>query len=143
MRIGRKRKILVEKNILSIDTPKQHIILHNNIIKHSFEPLQSHNFIVELEMKNGQNIDDYRIMSFKIDNFADHKTLKICSILDVDKWIHEFTNVIIAKIFFMNNIGQTVGMFDFDVSFSGYSMEGDYNDIELLKPTFSYKIIED
>lgn len=142
MRIGRKRTVLIEKNLTFSQKPC--ITLDSNIIPRKIQPLQNNLFAVELEKKSSVIIDPFKISWFKIDNQEKEKILKIRSILEIDDWLSDFKEVNVARIFFLNNLGKTLHFLDFDVIFVGYSIECDrnFNHGDLLKPIFSYKILE-
>ena len=142
---SRKRFVLVEK--ITTKKPSKYAtsevfnhltssILHNN------ELFVKNRFSIELERSDGLKIDESRIKGFKIITSNGHKVLMVKTYLHIKEWITDYEKVIIAKIAFLDNIGNEINNLDLDICFDGYFIECDYSLDDVVTPEFSYTILD-
>jgi hypothetical protein len=141
-KIGRRRKILVEKISIEENLPSILSEITNPSLFPFHEPLRKNRFVLHLENDKDNSINPNRIRNFKIEQIENKKTITITSLLCVQDWIDDFKKMNMVKIFFLDPIGNVCQFMDFDIVFSGYSIGGDYESNELLIPSFKYIIIE-
>jgi hypothetical protein len=136
---GRKREVIFEKTKkTSIDLYTRNLFLTPPPF---FEPFRKNHFTVFLE-GNDEKIESHKICGYKIEDFSDHSTISITSILMVGDWVDQFKRMTIVKIFFLDAVGNPCSLFDFDIMYDGFSMEGGYKMDDVLTSTFKYKILE-
>ena len=87
-------------------------------------------------------VNPERIKGFKIENFENKKIIKIKTYLKITEWLKDFENVHIIKVYFFDSNGNILkNCIDFDVDYSGFSLECDYKFRDYLVPIFSYDIL--
>jgi hypothetical protein len=149
----RRRKLILENKIIKPETSGFYIGNHGRFTTkifsnvetfQPFEPLRSNRFIVDLEIDSNslyKKIPNSRIGGFKFVSSKSGENIEIESMLSIDEWIDEFLKANICKLYIVDAIGKIIKMFDYDIVNIGYQYELNYENSEVIKPKFLYKII--
>lgn len=138
---GRKRKVILEKIQKS---PNDFLHSMNNLFLNPppyYEPFRKNHFAIQLENEH-EGIEPYKICGYKIEEFSDKSIITISSILIVGDWVEQFKKMTMVKIFFLDSIGNFCELFDYDIMYEGFSLEGSHKSDEVLTSTFKYIILE-
>jgi hypothetical protein len=140
----RKRNLILETKIQPNPKPRA-LGSHQRSFFPSFsEPLRSDRFIVELENDSKElAIPSERIMSFKfVSDADDNKKIEITSLLEVDDWLDDFIEINICKIYLLDNRGDVIRYYDYDVAHCGHEYELTYSDSDVLTPKIYYVVFD-
>ena len=135
---GRKRKIIFEKTKINNQISST-FLLHHEYFNTSF--LKSNNFEILLSNNDGLHISPNSIQRYYIEEEYNEKTLKICSLLEIGDWFENFSKMEICQINFFDSFGNVFKELDFDISYIGYKISGDYQSESFAEKVFKYKIL--
>ena len=152
----RRRKLILENKIIKPEKSGFYISNHGRFtnqmfidtdleVFETFEPFKKNRFIVDLEIDTSslsKKIPNSRISSFRFFSDKNGMNIHIDIILSIDEWVEDFIKVNICKMYLVDAIGKIIKSFDYDVIYSGYEYDLSYENSNILKPRFFYKIIE-